>query len=1431
PSVHHFYDSAGGVVYRGDGTRQDDGGSPLIHTFGIFGGQGDDSTTEGLPATQVQMTAEAIAVASDGTVYYGEPDDGFGEYRIRKVDPEGIVTTVIPFGGEDCPNPEADASDFRLNGALSSSIATRALVMTVDPQDRLVIGSVFCEDFEPFEEDGESFFPYMIYRLEHDGTLKRLVGTEFLQFGPSSFPNSELAEFFELYSLEGIDYFPDGTLAILENSRLYRLQASGLVDRFAGLFTCLGNCDPDGTPAIDAGIELIFDMATLPDGGVVIAGNQRDSVIRKITADGLLQTLLPAEEEVSIFNIEAGPDGVVYAVTTSEDFPFVLKLIAIDPDGTTRVIAGGEVDQPYASEGGPARQQRFDAVDIALGPEGAIYGATFTLTRIEPGDTPVPLGDTLVASNQLPEVYRFAANGRHIETRHALTDGVLWQFGYDDEGRLISVTDSYGNATTISRNGSGEPTGVVGPDSHTTSFTLDSNRYLATATSPGGAVARFSYDAGGLLQTVTTPTDDTYTMAYDALGRLASVTDPMSQTQTLARQEIAGGYEVTHTSATGLATRYVRTVDSDRTVTSTTTHPDGRQLVTRAESDGRVTQLSGDGVMLDMVLAPDPRFAMQSPYPAEASILFPGGTTETRSQTRTATLMNTGGVLDLASLTNTITVGSDVTTYAYNGDTREETLTTPTGRSETHGLDAFGSLLRREGSGMPTIQTELDGRGRIQRLRIGEGQEERVVDFSYGANGQLASAVDPLLQETLFRYDADLRPIEVESDDGAVTAAAFDAGGFEIGITQPDGVTRIFVPDSRQSLVQTIYPDAGSGTTQTDYAVDNDRRAAAETRADGDTLTATYDSQGRNSTLSYSRGQLTFSHDADSARPLTLTSPDAVLTRTYDGAWLAQEVWSGGLSGSVERVLATDRVRRASETVNGQDPITYSYTPLLTAVGALSLTRDVQTDDIASATLGQVAEAYQYDSEGRLDTYTASIGGTPYLAYDLSYDALSRVAGVEETLSGTDRSTAVTYNARGFLDTVTVDGTLAATYGFDARGNRTSVTQGATTTAATYNAQDQQLTLGTVQLTFDADGTLTSRTDGGDVTTYSYDEFSNLVQVVLGDGRVISYGVDAAHRRVWREVDGVRSAGYLHGDRNRIVAELDADDNVVSRFVYAAPAGAPAYLLRGGVTYRYVRDHLGSVRAVVNATSGAVVQAIEYDVWGAITSDSNPGFQPFAFAGGLYDPLTGLTRFGARDYLAETGRFTTRDPLGLGGGDPNLYLYVRNSPLTSTDESGLVAPVLVAALLGLGAAAVSENSDSFVGAFAANRAANVATGGNTLVTAGKDLVAAGRARSGSGAFNAIRGSSGGAAPFFLGGKFLGWGARQAGDDSFAAGLRINAENFGIDTTNLTVGEREALRELIRTLRDSDGTNIDELNEAASRLAALKQRANARRKGL
>src|SRR5207247_11049831 len=80
---------------------------------------------------------------------------------------------------------------------------------------------------------------------------------------------------------------------------------------------------------------------------------------------------------------------------------------------------------------------------------------------------------------------------------------------------------------------------------------------------------------------------------------------------------------------------------------------------------------------------------------------------------------------------------------------------------------------------------------------------------------------------------------------------------------------------------------------------------------------------------------------------------------------------------------------------------------------------------------------------------------------------------------------------------------------------------------------------------------------------------------------------------------------------------------------------------------------------------------MDYDDFGNIALDTNPGFQPFGFAGGLYDQHTGLTRFGARDYDAQSGRWISKDPIDFDGRDTNLYRYVLSDPLNQIDPLGL----------------------------------------------------------------------------------------------------------------------------------------------------------------
>lgn len=215
------------------------------------------------------------------------------------------------------------------------------------------------------------------------------------------------------------------------------------------------------------------------------------------------------------------------------------------------------------------------------------------------------------------------------------------------------------------------------------------------------------------------------------------------------------------------------------------------------------------------------------------------------------------------------------------------------------------------------------------------------------------------------------------------------------------------------------------------------------------------------------------------------------------------------------------------------------------------------------------------------------------------------------------------------------------------------------------------------------DGTLRTKTDtaSGEVTTYDYDALGNLRSVELPDTRRIEYIVDGAQRRVGRRVFDAGGTltdevHWLYQDALNPVAELDAQGRVLKRFVYSAKGHIPDYMVTYDVSgvetgsYRLVTDHLGSVRLVVDLSDGTVAQRMTYDAFGNVLDDTNEGFQPFGFAGGLYDSITGLVRFGARDYDARVGRWTAKDPIGFGGGDTDLYAYVAGDPVNYIDPTG-----------------------------------------------------------------------------------------------------------------------------------------------------------------
>jgi RHS repeat-associated protein len=120
---------------------------------------------------------------------------------------------------------------------------------------------------------------------------------------------------------------------------------------------------------------------------------------------------------------------------------------------------------------------------------------------------------------------------------------------------------------------------------------------------------------------------------------------------------------------------------------------------------------------------------------------------------------------------------------------------------------------------------------------------------------------------------------------------------------------------------------------------------------------------------------------------------------------------------------------------------------------------------------------------------------------------------------------------------------------------------------------------------------------------------------------------------------------------------------------------APEGFKQGDERFFYLRDPLGSIVGLMGA-NGDVVKVWNYDAWGfrvvAWQAEGMEEAQPLVgYAGYLQHDDSGLCLMPARAYSPALRRWLSRDPIGLAGGDTNLYAYVGGDAVNVVDPTGL----------------------------------------------------------------------------------------------------------------------------------------------------------------
>jgi RHS repeat-associated protein len=147
----------------------------------------------------------------------------------------------------------------------------------------------------------------------------------------------------------------------------------------------------------------------------------------------------------------------------------------------------------------------------------------------------------------------------------------------------------------------------------------------------------------------------------------------------------------------------------------------------------------------------------------------------------------------------------------------------------------------------------------------------------------------------------------------------------------------------------------------------------------------------------------------------------------------------------------------------------------------------------------------------------------------------------------------------------------------------------------------------------------------------------------------------------------------LINDGRRAVLILEPDGDVIRRSRWA---DAVDMLLADedalGETYFHLADHLGTTRDVVD-DQGNLVNHLVFDSFGNILSEtSSSADHTRIYAGLIWEVTIDQYRSFTRFYDPATGIWTSEDPIGFAGGDPNLGRYVGNGPTGYVDPSGLI---------------------------------------------------------------------------------------------------------------------------------------------------------------
>jgi len=373
---------------------------------GTCGFSGDNG-----PATsaQLQYPRGAVSVAADGSIYIGDTNN----HRVRRVSPSGVITTVAGNGQSTYAGDGGPALNASFNYPFSVSLLPAGGFIVADYENHRirkvdangVITTVAGSGTQGFSGDGSAAGAaslnnpmqavaradgsiliadstnYRVRSVSASGTITTVGGNGLFKFfgdgGPAITASLNDPEYL---ALDGA-----GNLLILENrgNRLRKVTPAGIITTVAGIG--IAGFSGDGGPASSSSLNFPAGIAVGPDGNYYIADrvNRR---VRKVSPSGIITTVAgngnlgfggdggPATQATLGFIQGVGTDtaGNLYIVDSSNN-----AIRKVTPSGIISNFAGVRAVSAaagFSGDGGPATSATLNAPSgVAADSVGNIY--------------------------------------------------------------------------------------------------------------------------------------------------------------------------------------------------------------------------------------------------------------------------------------------------------------------------------------------------------------------------------------------------------------------------------------------------------------------------------------------------------------------------------------------------------------------------------------------------------------------------------------------------------------------------------------------------------------------------------------------------------------------------------------------------------------------------------------------------------------------------------------------------------------------------------------------------------------------------------------------------------------------------------------------------------------------------------------------------